>query len=97
TPKDKPEDERDAQGHSATIQPEQDMDPSETNPDKSCYSKYTDLYAPGVEEEDEELVAFSAENFQYTVTEMHSTLPDIVASLSHPIDHKSQQVQHLKN
>ncbi|KAK5619158.1 hypothetical protein CRENBAI_024063 [Crenichthys baileyi] len=88
TPKDKPEDERDTQSHSATIQPEQDIDPSETNPDKSCYSKYTDLYAPGVEEEDEELVAFNAENFQPTVTEMHSTLPDIVANLSLPIDHK---------
>ncbi|XP_030580358.1 uncharacterized protein LOC115776738 isoform X2 [Archocentrus centrarchus] len=93
TPKDKPENERDALGHQATIQPGQisfaeDKDPSETNPDKSCYSKYTDLYAPGVEDEDEELVLVNVENFQHTVIEMHITLPEIVANLSLPIDHK---------
>ncbi|XP_067108274.1 uncharacterized protein [Osmerus mordax] len=96
TPKLKPKDERDAPGHSATIRPGQivisdaeDMDPSETNPDKTCYSKYTDLYAPGVEEEDEELVAVNVENFQHTaVEEMDITLPDIVANLALHIDHK---------
>ncbi|XP_078023637.1 uncharacterized protein LOC117251931 isoform X2 [Epinephelus lanceolatus] len=96
TPKHKPKEERDAPGHSATIQSGQivisdtdDMDPPETNPDKtSCYSKYTDLYAPGVEEEEEEeLVAVNVENFQHTAVE-EMTLPDIVANLSLPIDHK---------
>ncbi|XP_034037869.1 G2/M phase-specific E3 ubiquitin-protein ligase-like [Thalassophryne amazonica] len=51
--------------------------------------KYTHLYAPGVEEEDEELVAVNVENFQHTaMEEMNITLPDIVANLSLPIDHK---------
>ncbi|XP_023269004.1 G2/M phase-specific E3 ubiquitin-protein ligase-like [Seriola lalandi dorsalis] len=97
TPKHKPEDERDAPGHSARIQPGQivisdteDMDSPETNPAKtSCYSKYTDLYAPCVEEEDEEVVAVSVENAQHTaVEETKITLPDIMANLSLPIDHK---------
>ncbi|XP_051796700.1 uncharacterized protein LOC110967929 isoform X2 [Acanthochromis polyacanthus] len=96
TPKHKAEDERDPPGHSATIQPGQillsdteDMDPPESNPAKlSCYGKYTDLYAPSVEEEDEELVAVSVENLQHTaVEEMNITLPDVVANLSLPIDH----------
>lgn len=66
------------------------MDSPETNQARtSCYSKYTDLYAPGVEEEDEELVAVNVENFQHTaVEEVNITLPDIVANLSLLIDHK---------
>ncbi|XP_038131559.1 uncharacterized protein LOC119776962 [Cyprinodon tularosa] len=86
TPKEKPADDGDAQGHLSTIQPGQN--PSETNPDKSCYSKYTDLYSPCVEEEDEEFVADTMENVQDTVTEVHTTLPEIVANLSLSIDHK---------
>ncbi|KAK5911920.1 hypothetical protein CesoFtcFv8_001847 [Champsocephalus esox] len=65
TPKHKPENEGKALGHSSTTQPGQivisdteDMGPPKTNTDKTtCYSTYTDLYAPCVEEEDEELVA----------------------------------------
>ncbi|KAI3361367.1 hypothetical protein L3Q82_013538, partial [Scortum barcoo] len=86
TPKHKPEDER-----SIIISDAEDMDSPETNSAKtSCYSKYTDLYAPRVKEEDEELVAVSVENFQHTaVEEMNITLPDyLVGNLSLPIDHK---------
>ncbi|XP_056889968.1 G2/M phase-specific E3 ubiquitin-protein ligase-like [Takifugu flavidus] len=66
------------------------MDRPETNPAMtSCYSNYTDLYAPDVEDIDEELVAVDVENLQHTaVEEMSITLPDIVANLSLPIDHK---------
>lgn len=66
------------------------MNSPETNQARtSCYSKYTDLYAPGVEEEDEELVAVNVENFHHTaVEEVNITLPDIVANLLLPIDHK---------
>ncbi|XDV52365.1 hypothetical protein PO909_021099 [Leuciscus waleckii] len=97
TPKYKLEDERDAPGQSSTIQPGQivisdaeDLDPPETNPEKtSCYSKYTDLYSPNVEQEDEEPVAVNVKNFQHTaIEETDITLPDIVANLSLPIDHK---------
>nr|XP_055051832.1 uncharacterized protein LOC129437605 isoform X2 [Misgurnus anguillicaudatus] len=97
TPKLKLEDERDAPGHSSTVQPGQivisdaeDLDPPEENPEKpSCYSKYTDLYSPNVEQEDEELVAVSVKNSQHTVMdETGITLPDIVANLALPIDHK---------
>ncbi|XP_077089990.1 G2/M phase-specific E3 ubiquitin-protein ligase-like [Siphateles boraxobius] len=97
TPKLKLEDERDAPGQSSTIQPGQilisdaeDLDPPETNPEKtSCYSKYTDLYSPNVEQEDEEPVAVNVKNFQHTaMEETDITLPDIVANLSLPIDHK---------
>ncbi|KAK1892533.1 G2/M phase-specific E3 ubiquitin-protein ligase [Dissostichus eleginoides] len=64
-PKHKPENEGKARGHSSTTQHGQivisdteDMGPPKTNTDKTtCYSTYTDLYAPCVEEEDEELVA----------------------------------------
>ncbi|XP_062416242.1 uncharacterized protein LOC119212440 isoform X3 [Pungitius pungitius] len=96
TPKHKLEDERDAPGQS-TIQPGQivisdpeDLDPPETNPEKtSCYSKYTDLYSPNVEQEDEQPVAVNVKNFQHTATEETDiALPDIVANLSLPIDHK---------
>ncbi|KAK6301319.1 hypothetical protein J4Q44_G00294170, partial [Coregonus suidteri] len=73
TPKHKLDDERDAPGQS-TIQPGQivisdaeDLDPPEANPEKmSCYSKYTDLYSPNVEQEDEEPVAVNVNNFQHT-------------------------------
>ncbi|XP_045919327.1 G2/M phase-specific E3 ubiquitin-protein ligase-like [Micropterus dolomieu] len=97
TPKYKLEDERDAPGQSSTIQPGQivisdaeDLDPPETNPEKpSCYSKYTDLFSPNVEQEDEEPVAVNVTNFQHTAMEETGiTLPDIVANLSLPIDHK---------
>ncbi|XP_044044725.1 uncharacterized protein LOC122872781 [Siniperca chuatsi] len=77
TPKLKLEDERDAPGHSSTIRPGQivisdaeDLDPPEKNPEKtSCYSKYTDLYSPNVEQEDEEPVAVNVKNFQHTAME----------------------------
>ncbi|XP_038572790.1 uncharacterized protein LOC119901265 isoform X2 [Micropterus salmoides] len=97
TPKYKLEDERDAPGQSSTIQPGQivisdaeDLDPPETNPEKpSCYSKYTDLFSPNVEQEDEEPVAVNVTNFQHTAMEETGiTLPDIVANLSLPINHK---------
>ncbi|XP_059371129.1 uncharacterized protein LOC132108439 isoform X3 [Carassius carassius] len=97
TPKLKLEDERDAPGHPSTIQPGQivisdaeDLDPPEKNPEKtSCYSKYTDLYAPNVEQGDEELVAVNVQNFQHTtMEETDITLSDIIANLSLPIDHK---------
>ncbi|XP_029701347.1 uncharacterized protein [Takifugu rubripes] len=97
TPQNIPEHERDAPGHSSTIQPGQivisdaeDMDRPETNPaTTSCYSNYTDLYAPDVEDMDEDLVAVDVENLEHTaVEEMNITLPDIVANLSLPIDHK---------
>ncbi|KAK6285213.1 hypothetical protein J4Q44_G00389590 [Coregonus suidteri] len=96
TPKHKLDDERDAPGQS-TIQPGQmvisdaeDLDPPEANPEKmSCYSKYTDLYSPNVEQEDEEPVAVNVKNFQHTaMEETDIALPDIVANLSLPIDHK---------
>ncbi|KAK1884081.1 Phospho-2-dehydro-3-deoxyheptonate aldolase Trp-sensitive [Dissostichus eleginoides] len=65
TPKHKPKNEGKALGHSSTTQHGQivisdteDMGPPKTNTDKTtCYGTYTDLYAPCVEEEDEELVA----------------------------------------
>ncbi|XP_032368074.1 uncharacterized protein LOC116687080 [Etheostoma spectabile] len=96
TPKHKLEDERQAPGHS-TIQPGQivisdaeDLDQPETNPEKnSCYSKYTDLFSPNVEPEDEEPVAVNVKNIQHTaMEETDISLPDIVANLSLPIDHK---------
>ncbi|XP_023154350.2 uncharacterized protein LOC111588293 isoform X1 [Amphiprion ocellaris] len=98
TPKHKTEDKRNALRHSTTIQPglieisdAEDMDPPETNSAKtSCYGKYTDLYAPGVEEDDEELVTVTEEISQHTAREeMNITLPDVVANLSLPIDHKN--------
>ncbi|TWW53121.1 G2/M phase-specific E3 ubiquitin-protein ligase [Takifugu flavidus] len=97
TPQNIPEHERDAPGHSSTIQPGQivisdgeSMDGPEANPaTTSCYSNYTDLYAPDVEDMDEDLVAVDVENLEHTaVEEMNITLPDIVANLSLPIDHK---------
>ncbi|XP_021322012.2 uncharacterized protein isoform X2 [Danio rerio] len=97
TPKLKLEDERDAPRHSSTIQPgqitisdDEDLDPPETGPENtSCYSKYTDLYLPNVEQENEEPVAVNVNNFQHTaMEETDITLPDIVANLSLPIDHK---------
>ncbi|XP_052416939.1 uncharacterized protein LOC127961735 isoform X2 [Carassius gibelio] len=99
TPKLKLEDERDAPGHPSTIQPgqivisdaeDEDLEPPEKNPEKtSCYSKYTDLYSPNVEQEDEELVAVNVQNFQHTtMEETDITLSDIIANLSLPIDHK---------
>ncbi|XP_034080290.1 uncharacterized protein LOC117551489 isoform X2 [Gymnodraco acuticeps] len=67
----------------------EDMGPLKTNTDKStCYSTYTDLYAPCVEEEDEELVAVNMTSLLDTeMEEMHVTLPAIIANLSQPIDH----------
>ncbi|KAF3856847.1 hypothetical protein F7725_017570 [Dissostichus mawsoni] len=60
----------------------EDMGPPKTNTNKTtCYSTYTDLYAPCVEEEDEELVAV------HMTEEMNVTLPAIIANLSQPIDH----------
>ncbi|KAJ8005414.1 hypothetical protein DPEC_G00146410 [Dallia pectoralis] len=97
TPKHKLEDEGDAQGHSSAVQPGQivisdaeDLDAPEVNPENiSCYSKYTDLYSPNVEQEDEEQVAVNVKNIQYTaMEETDITLPDIVANLLLPIDHK---------
>ncbi|XP_013856231.1 uncharacterized protein LOC106512081 [Austrofundulus limnaeus] len=95
TPKGQLEDERDAPGHSAAVQPGQrdlpfavEIDPSETNADNSFYSKYTDLYAPEVEEAENELVEVNVENSKPTVTDEHSTLSDIVANLALPLDHK---------
>ncbi|XP_034146274.1 G2/M phase-specific E3 ubiquitin-protein ligase-like isoform X3 [Esox lucius] len=88
---------RDAPGQSSTIQPGQivisdseDLDPPETNPEKTpFYSKYTDLYSPNVEQEDGEPVAVNVKNFQHTAREETDiALSDIVANLSLPIDHK---------
>ncbi|KAJ8280911.1 hypothetical protein GJAV_G00060890 [Gymnothorax javanicus] len=96
TPKHKPQEKGDAGEHSSTIHPGQivisdteDLDPSEKNQGKtSCYSKYTEVYAPWVEEEEEELVSGSVNNVQHAaVEETDITLPDIIANLSHPIDH----------
>ncbi|KAF3836802.1 hypothetical protein F7725_004266 [Dissostichus mawsoni] len=51
-------------------------------------STYTDLYAPCVEEEDEELVAVNMTSLLDTeMEEMNVTLPAIIANLSQPIDH----------
>ncbi|XP_033931507.2 uncharacterized protein [Pseudochaenichthys georgianus] len=94
TPKHKPENEGKALGHSSTTQPGQIvisdtevMGPPKTNTDKTtCYSTYTDLYAPCVEEEDEELVAVNMTSL-LAVEEMNVTLPAIIANLSQPIDH----------
>ncbi|XP_034071397.1 uncharacterized protein LOC117545650 isoform X1 [Gymnodraco acuticeps] len=96
TPKHKPENEGKALGHSSTTQPGQivisdteDIGPPKTNTDKTtCYSTYTDLYAPCVEEEDEELVAVNMTSLLDTeMEEMNVTLPAIIANLSQPIDH----------
>ncbi|KAF3850478.1 hypothetical protein F7725_012250, partial [Dissostichus mawsoni] len=96
TPKHKPENEGKALGHSSTTQHGQivisdteDMGPPKTNTDKTtCYSTYTDLYAPCVEEEDEELVAVNMTSLLDTeMEEMNVTLPAIIANLSQPIDH----------
>ncbi|KAF3856055.1 hypothetical protein F7725_016778 [Dissostichus mawsoni] len=67
----------------------EDMGPPKTNTDKTtCYSTYTDLYAPCVEEEDEELVAVNMTSlFDTEMEEMNVTLPAIIANLSQPIDH----------
>ncbi|XP_062849553.1 uncharacterized protein LOC134311806 isoform X2 [Trichomycterus rosablanca] len=73
TPKNKPEDEVDAMGHSSSTisagqilisDSEDNLDPPGSNQAKSlCYSKYTDLYAPCVEdEEDEEPVPVNVQN-----------------------------------
>ncbi|XP_047458319.1 uncharacterized protein LOC125018456 isoform X2 [Mugil cephalus] len=74
TPKRKPEDKGDAPGNSSTVQPGQiviseheDLEPHEANPHRTtCYSKYTDLYAPCIDEEDEELVADNMKSVQHT-------------------------------
>ncbi|KAK1896385.1 G2/M phase-specific E3 ubiquitin-protein ligase [Dissostichus eleginoides] len=96
TPKHKPENEGKALGHSSTTQHGQivisdteDMGPPKTNTNKTtCYSTYTDLYAPCVEEEDEELVAVNMTSVLDTeMEEMNVTLPAIIANLSQPIDH----------
>ncbi|KAK6321938.1 hypothetical protein J4Q44_G00067300 [Coregonus suidteri] len=93
TPKHKLDDERDAPGQS-TIQPGQivisdaeDLDPPEANPEKmSCYRP---VFTTNVEQEDEEPVAVNVKNFQHTaMEETDIALPDIVANLSLPIDHK---------
>nr|XP_010769962.1 PREDICTED: uncharacterized protein LOC104945929 [Notothenia coriiceps] len=67
----------------------EDMGPPKTNTDKTtCYSTYTDLYAPCVEEEDEELVAVNMTSLLDTEMEgMNIILPAIIANLSQPIDH----------
>ncbi|CAL8312950.1 unnamed protein product [Arctogadus glacialis] len=65
----------------------EDMDPTQS--DKTCYRKYTDLYSPGVEEDEELVAVVSVENFQDTaVEEIGTTLPLIIANLSLLIDHK---------
>ncbi|KAK5902754.1 hypothetical protein CesoFtcFv8_007982 [Champsocephalus esox] len=84
TPKHKPENEGKALGHSSTTQPGQivisdteDMGPPKTNTDKTtCYSTYTDLYAPCVEEEDEELVAVNMTSLLDTEIEEMNNLKD---------------------
>lgn len=64
-------------------------DPEKT----SCYSKYTDLYSPNVEQEDEEPVAVNVKNSQHTaMEETDITLLDIVANLSLPIDQVVKEV-----
>ncbi|KAF3837948.1 hypothetical protein F7725_009716, partial [Dissostichus mawsoni] len=91
-----------ALGHSSTTQPGQivisdteDMGPPKTNTDKTtCYSTYTDLYAPCVEEEDEELVAVNMTVY-WTLKCKRTAItggderyiPAIIANLSQPIDH----------
>ncbi|XP_062854835.1 uncharacterized protein LOC134318029 [Trichomycterus rosablanca] len=99
TPKNKPEDEVDAMGHSSSTisagqilisDSEDNLDPPGSNQAKSlCYSKYTDLYAPCVEdEEDEEPVPVNVQNIpDLTMEEVNITLPEIITNLSHPIDH----------
>ncbi|XP_054457458.1 uncharacterized protein LOC129093448 isoform X2 [Anoplopoma fimbria] len=92
TPRPKPRDERDEPGPSGmvptvVISDAEDMDPTQS--DKTCYRKYTDLYSPGVEEDEELVAVVSVENFQDTaVEEIGTTLPLIIANLSLLIDHK---------
>ncbi|XP_051786206.1 G2/M phase-specific E3 ubiquitin-protein ligase-like isoform X2 [Erpetoichthys calabaricus] len=88
---------RDASRHSSTIQAgqivisdtEDTLDLPEYNVTKSTYySKYTNLYASCVEEEDEEPVPVNLGNLSdTTIEEVNITLPDIIANLSHHIDH----------
>ncbi|XP_028650961.1 uncharacterized protein LOC114646789 [Erpetoichthys calabaricus] len=95
TPKHKLEDVVDASKQSSTIQAGQIVisDTEDTLPEynvtkSTYYSKYTHLYAPCVEEEDEEPVPVNLGNLSdTTIEEVNITLPDVIAKLSHHIDH----------
>ncbi|KAL6466112.1 hypothetical protein MHYP_G00262450 [Metynnis hypsauchen] len=96
TPKNKPKDEVDESGNPSTTNPgqiaisdsEDNLDPPGCSLAKStCYSRYTDLYAPCVEEEEDEPVPVNVESIPDTTMENADlTLLDIIANLSHPID-----------
>ncbi|XP_076877235.1 G2/M phase-specific E3 ubiquitin-protein ligase-like [Brachyhypopomus gauderio] len=89
TPNNRPKDEVGAVGHSSTVNHEQIViSDSEDNLVKStCYSKYTDLYAPCVEEDEEPVPVDFKTIPDLTIEEVKITLPDIITNLSHPIDH----------
>ncbi|XP_038140105.1 uncharacterized protein LOC119782957 isoform X1 [Cyprinodon tularosa] len=67
----------------------EDLDPLEKNNQVTTpYSKYSEMCAPYIEEDDEELVEVASTNVQHTAKEdLNITLPDIIANLSHTIDH----------
>ncbi|XP_011487938.2 G2/M phase-specific E3 ubiquitin-protein ligase isoform X2 [Oryzias latipes] len=87
TPDPKHIETEEAPGHSSTLQPGQVVTSDMEDLVKSPYSQYTELCAPCIEEEDEDVVEVASPNAHTSVEDTNITLSDIIGNLSHDIDH----------